>query len=534
MLRYAGRNRIAVTAFALAFGFATPGAAAEPSTDVARGLTAAENAAFGDATLRAFAAAAIEVEGLRAEYTPRIRVAASAQSRERAEALFAEMRARMHEAIRAGGLDPATYDAIAAAAQADPTLRSRIDRFMEGGAAREASVPERGEQPVAASPAAPADDGSARRVARELDAARAMLVDLRGQLEAERARTQIARTELAETRARHAARLLDVTQERARDLAALQRAEGDRIALSREIGWHARRLQSVETAMAALAADMASAPDAEPDEPSATRPAAFRPLEPVAAMRFESARRVAVLPPAPSDDGLRDELMALRARAAGDAARHGAERQAAAREMTRLAGDLASGVAALEGLAVSVALAPVVPAGTPVSGDTTAADVPLAGADDAGPARPVAADPVAADPVEGERDAETPASSVDRGPAAAPAGASADSPGTVNGDGIMDGIAAYVDGDYARAFAIWTPLAERGVARAQFHLAALHFEGRGTPRDLDAAGRWLARALEGGHAAAAGLLDRIARETAKSGRRELAQRDAVPVPNPLR
>jgi hypothetical protein len=48
---------------------------------------------------------------------------------------------------------------------------------------------------------------------------------------------------------------------------------------------------------------------------------------------------------------------------------------------------------------------------------------------------------------------------------------------------VADGVAAYRAGDYATAFALWEPLAEAGDARAQFHLGALYYEGRGVARN---------------------------------------------------
>lgn len=72
---------------------------------------------------------------------------------------------------------------------------------------------------------------------------------------------------------------------------------------------------------------------------------------------------------------------------------------------------------------------------------------------------------------------------------------------------VAEGIAAYRAGDYARAWTIWLPLAERGDARAQFHIGAMLLEGRlGAPHPA-AAARWLLRALDGGYAPARALLE---------------------------
>lgn len=75
---------------------------------------------------------------------------------------------------------------------------------------------------------------------------------------------------------------------------------------------------------------------------------------------------------------------------------------------------------------------------------------------------------------------------------------------------VRDGVLAYQAGDYARAHAIWKPLAEAGNARARFHLGALYLEGRLGPPDFEAAYRWLALAAEAGQSAALPLRERAA------------------------
>ena len=72
---------------------------------------------------------------------------------------------------------------------------------------------------------------------------------------------------------------------------------------------------------------------------------------------------------------------------------------------------------------------------------------------------------------------------------------------------VADGVAAYRAGDYATAFALWEPLAEAGDARAQFHLGALYYEGRGVARDTATARNWLTRAARGGSQDATKLLE---------------------------
>jgi hypothetical protein len=75
---------------------------------------------------------------------------------------------------------------------------------------------------------------------------------------------------------------------------------------------------------------------------------------------------------------------------------------------------------------------------------------------------------------------------------------------------VRDGVLAYQIGDYARAEAIWRPLAESGNPRARFHLGAFYLEGRLGQPDPEAAYRWLALAAAAGQTAAAPLRDQAA------------------------
>ena len=49
------------------------------------------------------------------------------------------------------------------------------------------------------------------------------------------------------------------------------------------------------------------------------------------------------------------------------------------------------------------------------------------------------------------------------------------------------GWTAYQNGDFAKALAEWRPLADQGVARAQFNVGVLYDEGKGVAQDRDAA-----------------------------------------------
>lgn len=73
----------------------------------------------------------------------------------------------------------------------------------------------------------------------------------------------------------------------------------------------------------------------------------------------------------------------------------------------------------------------------------------------------------------------------------------------IAGAGFGDGAAAYSLQDYDRAFTEWSPLAEGGDPRAQYHLAILYGNGLGAPRDREQALRWHRLAAGQGHVGAA-------------------------------
>lgn len=69
----------------------------------------------------------------------------------------------------------------------------------------------------------------------------------------------------------------------------------------------------------------------------------------------------------------------------------------------------------------------------------------------------------------------------------------------VAGQNTLDeGVVAYRKGDYARAIELWSPLAEKGNAMAQYSLGAMFAEGKGVPRDDKVAFTWFKRAAEQG------------------------------------
>jgi len=69
---------------------------------------------------------------------------------------------------------------------------------------------------------------------------------------------------------------------------------------------------------------------------------------------------------------------------------------------------------------------------------------------------------------------------------------------TAFGGRFEDGIAAYERGDYATAFRLMKPLAEKGDTRAQHNLGVMYDYGRGVPRDTSKALKWYRRAADQG------------------------------------
>jgi TPR repeat protein len=75
--------------------------------------------------------------------------------------------------------------------------------------------------------------------------------------------------------------------------------------------------------------------------------------------------------------------------------------------------------------------------------------------------------------------------------------------GSLHAQGSLeDGLAAYRDGDYAKAAQLWRPLADKGDAEAQYRLGSMYAEGKGVERNDATALMWFQRAAERGNAAA--------------------------------
>jgi TPR repeat protein len=72
----------------------------------------------------------------------------------------------------------------------------------------------------------------------------------------------------------------------------------------------------------------------------------------------------------------------------------------------------------------------------------------------------------------------------------------------VRADTLGAGIAAVQREDYVTAARLLGPLAERGVAVAQFYMCFMYYNGRGVPQSYDEAAIWCFRSAEQGHAGA--------------------------------
>lgn len=108
---------------------------------------AAGASAFSDTQINGFASAMNDVQSLNDEYAPRL--ASESDAAAKAE-LQTEMNRKMTAAVEGAGITAQEYNQIAAAAQTDAALRSRIGQAMQADAAAGAD----------ASATAEADDGS--------------------------------------------------------------------------------------------------------------------------------------------------------------------------------------------------------------------------------------------------------------------------------------------------------------------------------------------------------------------------------------
>ncbi|MEE9240571.1 MAG: tetratricopeptide repeat protein [bacterium] len=66
--------------------------------------------------------------------------------------------------------------------------------------------------------------------------------------------------------------------------------------------------------------------------------------------------------------------------------------------------------------------------------------------------------------------------------------------------GFRDGMEAYKEQNYKKAFRLWHSLAEKGHAKAQYNLAILYIQGNGTSKNPREAAKWLRKSAKQGHA----------------------------------
>ena len=65
---------------------------------------------------------------------------------------------------------------------------------------------------------------------------------------------------------------------------------------------------------------------------------------------------------------------------------------------------------------------------------------------------------------------------------------------------LGEGLAAYKRGDYATVVRLLRPLADQGMALAQFSLGVMYANGKGVPQDLTQAVNWFRKAADQGNA----------------------------------
>jgi TPR repeat protein len=65
-------------------------------------------------------------------------------------------------------------------------------------------------------------------------------------------------------------------------------------------------------------------------------------------------------------------------------------------------------------------------------------------------------------------------------------------------DNFEDALDAYQRAEYATAFKLWRPLADKGDARAQSSLGSMYISGRGVTQDYAKAARWYRKAADQG------------------------------------
>ena len=74
--------------------------------------------------------------------------------------------------------------------------------------------------------------------------------------------------------------------------------------------------------------------------------------------------------------------------------------------------------------------------------------------------------------------------------------------GSILAQDFQKGFAAYQSGDYVTALQEWRPLAEQGIAKAQYNLGVMYEQGWGVLQDYAEAVKWYRLAAEQGNASA--------------------------------
>lgn len=337
--------------------------AGTPAPQVARTVI---TPVYDNQMLTAFARAARDISTLRDRYMPRITAANIAERTDRAEALFDEMRARMHDAIDAAGLAITDYEGISAASARDADLRRRIDTILTGGtpvaqgpaAAPRTPVAQGSVQAPTASMASAqrsVDNASARRDITELER---KLTEAETRLGNER--RQAAR-EIATLRKGHAETVAEMTAQLAvrpspEDAAAANaalteamlaqtRTDAERKSLRREIAHLSRSLDAAVTALAGLGEELSG-------EVGSGVGQRFTRLDPEPVLFAGSASGLSRgLVAAQPDVVMQARLDAAQTRNLTLQSTHAAQRAALRREMLRISRDLAitlESLAALE------------------------------------------------------------------------------------------------------------------------------------------------------------------------------------------
>lgn len=469
---------------------ASPAAAARSSAETS----------YDAVTLAAFVRAAQAVSALRESYLPRITAANIAERPDRAEALFGEMRARMHDAIDAAGLSVEGYEAISDRAARDARLRARIEAILSGNTPGPAAQPPAPtEQEVRAPVPSPATaPGLMARAQQAVDLSQAerRIAELERKLSHAETRAQAAEDErsraaalAARLQAEHAALVADFNSElnarpSAEDVVALDHAlsamQDERAALGERLAGLSQGLAAAVAALERMDISLESDPDA--------RAGAVRRFT-----RLEPVSMPGRMPGFAANQGaLQAQLDAAEARNLALHATRQAERAALRREIARISIEIAEvrrELAALEEKLEATSDAP---------------DASLRLARE--PSQPLDGPPVPAAVVTEPLDPADPI--VD---------ASDQSPREHTSHDIEDGVRAYEAQEFTRAYAIWRPLAEAGNPLAQFYLGALYFEGRGVPRSLATAHDWLSQALDHGVERARFLLVRVEKRLARAG-----------------